>query len=51
MMVISVLPSVGHYCLWLYLLVFVVQGQSHIGTEWPEKGLLFAVIKTRSHGL
>ena len=51
MMVISVLPTARHYCLWLYQLVFVVQGQSHIGAEWPEKGPLFAVIKTRSHGL
>ena len=51
MMVISVLLTSRHYCLWLYQLVFVVQGQSRIGAEWPEKGPLFAVIKTGSHGL
>lgn len=47
MMVISVLPTAGHYCLWLYLLVCVLQGQSGVKAERPENRPLFAVIKNK----
>ena len=47
MTVIPVLPTAGHYFLWLYLLVWVLQGQSGVKAEGPENRPLFAVIKNK----